>query len=41
MSGARIVMTAVEKLHQRQGRYVLALMCVGVGQGIALLRERA
>lgn len=41
MSGTRIVMTAVEELHQRQGRYALAFMCVGVGQGIALLLERA
>ncbi|MBA4763133.1 3-oxoadipyl-CoA thiolase [Sphingomonas sp.] len=41
MSGARIVMTAVEELHQRNGRYALAFMCVGVGQGIALLLERA
>ena len=40
MSGARIVMTAVEELHRRQGRYALAFMCVGVGQGIALLLER-
>lgn len=40
MSGARIAMTAVEELHRRQGRYALAFMCVGVGQGIALLLER-
>ncbi|MHA0318271.1 3-oxoadipyl-CoA thiolase [Sphingomonas melonis] len=40
MSGARIVMTAVEELHQTQGRYALAFMCIGVGQGIALMIER-
>ncbi len=40
MSGARIVMTAVEELHRTQGRYALAIMCIGVGQGIALMIER-
>jgi len=40
MSGARIAMTAVEELHRQQGRYALAFMCVGVGQGFALLIER-
>ncbi len=40
MSGARIVMTAVEELHRTQGRYGLAFMCIGVGQGIALMIER-
>lgn len=40
MSGARIVMTAVEELQRVGGRYALALMCVGVGQGIALLIEK-
>jgi acetyl-CoA acyltransferase len=40
MSGARIVMTAVEELHQLHRRYALTFMCVGVGQGIALLLER-
>ncbi|MEO5587001.1 MAG: 3-oxoadipyl-CoA thiolase [Novosphingobium sp.] len=40
MSGARIVMTAVEELHQTGGRYALAFMCIGVGQGIALMLER-
>jgi acetyl-CoA C-acetyltransferase len=39
MSGARIVLTAVEELVQRNGRYAMAFMCVGVGQGIALLLE--
>lgn len=41
MSGARIAMTAVEELHRIQGRYALAFMCIGVGQGLALLLERA
>jgi acetyl-CoA acyltransferase len=40
MSGARLAMTAVEELHQSGGRYALAFMCVGVGQGIALLLEK-
>lgn len=40
MSGARIVMTAVEELHRSRGRFALACMCVGVGQGIAVLIER-
>ncbi|MDY0960208.1 3-oxoadipyl-CoA thiolase [Sphingomonas sp. CFBP8993] len=40
MSGARIVMTAVEELHRTQGRYALAFMCIGVGQGIALMIEQ-
>lgn len=40
MSGARIVMSAVEELHRRNGRYAMAFMCIGVGQGIALMLER-
>ena len=40
MSGARLVMTAVEQLHRNGGRYALAFMCVGVGQGIGLIVER-
>ena len=40
MSGARITMSAVEELHRTKGRYALAFMCIGVGQGIALLVER-
>jgi acetyl-CoA acyltransferase len=40
MSGARLAMTAVEELHQSGGRYALSFMCVGVGQGIALLMEK-
>ena len=39
-SGARLVMAAVNELHRRQGRYALCTMCIGVGQGIALVLER-
>ncbi len=39
MSGARITMSAVEELHRTGGRYAMAFMCIGVGQGIALLIE--
>jgi 3-oxoadipyl-CoA thiolase len=39
-SGARLAMTAVNQLHRSQGRYALATMCIGVGQGIAMLLER-
>jgi len=39
-SGARLVTTAVNQLHRQRGRYALATMCVGVGQGIALIVER-
>ncbi len=40
MSGARLVGTAAYELQQRQGRYALCSMCIGVGQGIALILER-
>lgn len=40
MSGARLVATAVNELQRRGGRYALCTMCVGVGQGIALIIER-
>ena len=40
MSGARTTMSAVEELHRTGGRYAMAFMCIGVGQGIALLLER-
>jgi len=39
-SGARLVMTAVNQLHRISGRYALCTMCIGVGQGIALVGER-
>jgi acetyl-CoA acetyltransferase family protein len=40
MSGARLVTTALNELEIRNGRYALCAMCIGVGQGIALLIER-
>ena len=40
MSGARITGTAALELHERKGRYALAAMCIGVGQGIAIALER-
>ncbi|EKU75896.1 3-oxoadipyl-CoA thiolase [Sphingobium yanoikuyae ATCC 51230] len=40
MSGARIALSAVEQLHRTGGRHALAFMCIGVGQGLALLLER-
>ncbi len=40
MSGARLVQTAVAELHRRRARYALATMCIGVGQGIAMVIER-
>jgi 3-oxoadipyl-CoA thiolase len=40
MSGARLVTTAMYELARRGGRYALCTMCVGVGQGIALVIER-
>ncbi|GAB3467377.1 3-oxoadipyl-CoA thiolase [Azotobacter salinestris] len=40
MSGARLVGTAINQLHRSQGRYALCTMCVGVGQGIAMIIER-
>jgi 3-oxoadipyl-CoA thiolase len=39
-SGARLVTTAVNQLQRTQGRYALCTMCIGVGQGIALVVER-
>lgn len=41
MSGARLAITAVRELHRRKGRYALATMCIGVGQGYAMILERA
>lgn len=40
MSGARLVLTATAELQRRKGRYALCTMCVGVGQGLAMLLER-
>lgn len=39
-SGARLVTTAIGQLHRSGGRYALCTMCIGVGQGIALIVER-
>jgi len=39
-SGARLVTTAINQLHRTGGRYALCTMCIGVGQGIALIIER-
>ncbi|MCT8997338.1 3-oxoadipyl-CoA thiolase [Chelativorans intermedius] len=40
MSGARLVTTAMYQLHRTRGRYALCAMCIGVGQGIAVIIER-
>jgi acetyl-CoA acetyltransferase len=39
-SGARLATTAINQLHRTGGRYALCTMCIGVGQGIALIIER-
>jgi len=39
-SGARLVTTAINRLHATGGRYALCTMCIGVGQGIALILEK-
>ncbi len=40
MSGARLITTAMYQLHRSGGRYALCTMCIGVGQGIAVIIER-
>ena len=40
MSGARLVLTATHQLKRSGGRYALCTMCVGVGQGVAIILER-
>lgn len=40
MSGARLALTAARQLHNQQGRYALVTLCIGVGQGMAMLLER-
>jgi acetyl-CoA acyltransferase len=40
MSGARLALTATHELHARGGRYALCTMCIGVGQGYAVILER-
>ena len=39
MSGARLALTAAYELKRRSGRYALCTMCIGVGQGMALIIE--
>ncbi|MDX2204097.1 MAG: 3-oxoadipyl-CoA thiolase [Hyphomicrobiaceae bacterium] len=39
-SGARLALTAIRQLHRTGGRYALVTMCIGVGQGIAVVLER-
>ena len=39
-SGARLVMAALNQLERTGGRYALCTMCIGVGQGIAVIIER-
>ena len=38
--GARLITTAINQLHRAGGRYALCTMCIGVGQGIAMIVER-
>jgi len=40
MTGARLVTTAVNELEARKGRYAICTLCIGVGQGMAMLIER-
>ena len=40
MSGARLALTAARELRRRNGRYALCTMCIGVGQGFAMIIER-
>jgi acetyl-CoA acyltransferase len=40
MSGTRLVLTAARELHKNGGRYALCTMCIGVGQGYAMIIER-
>ena len=40
MSGARLALTAARELRRRNGRYALCTMCIGVGQGFAMILER-
>lgn len=39
-SGARLALTAVRQLHRAHGRYALVTLCIGVGQGLAVVLER-
>ena len=39
-SGARLLLTVARELQRRQGRYAVVSLCIGVGQGLALVIER-
>jgi acetyl-CoA C-acetyltransferase len=39
-SGARLALSAAHELQRRQGRYAVVSLCIGVGQGIAVIIER-
>ena len=39
-SGARLILTALRQLEKIEGRYALITMCIGIGQGIAVVIER-
>jgi acetyl-CoA acetyltransferase len=41
MSGARLITSAARQLQRSNKRYALCTMCIGVGQGIALIIEKA
>jgi acetyl-CoA acetyltransferase len=41
MSGARILNSAARELHRQNKRYALVTMCIGVGQGYAVIIEKA
>ena len=40
-SGARLTLTAARQLQRVEGRYALVTLCIGVGQGLAVILERA
>jgi acetyl-CoA acetyltransferase len=40
MSGARLALTATQELHERKVKRAICTMCIGVGQGVAVLLER-
>lgn len=40
MTGARLALTAARQLHHTKGKYALCTLCVGVGQGYAMILER-
>ena len=40
MTGARLALTAAKELNRSRGRYALVTMCIGVGQGFAVILER-